>query len=122
MSVSQLVKDATREAAGNVQIKVFDFPWQSYFNDAALGQAIAVQSPNSDIVLPDEVPISGFGVGLHPDSQVPMAVKFKSNAGIPDSQTMILVWTIVYPHGCALQQVYLRAAQRVARWRKERKS
>jgi len=102
MSVSQLVKTAIQEAAGNVQIKTFDFPWQSYFDTTALGQAIAVQSPNSDIVIPTEVPIAGFGLGLHPDSQCPIAVKFKSNAGVPDSQTMVLApGQIVYPHGCA---------------------
>ena len=32
---------ATQEAAGNIQIKNFDFPWQSFFDSTQLGQAIA---------------------------------------------------------------------------------
>ena len=71
---------STQEAAGNIQIKNFDFPWQSFFDTTQLGQAIAVQPPNEAIV-PDTrttVPTPGFGLGLHPDSQVPVAVKFKS--------------------------------------------
>jgi hypothetical protein len=95
---------ATQEAAGNIQIKNFDFPWQSFFDDTQLGQAIAVQPPNEAIV-PDTrvtVPTPGFGVGLHPDSQVPVAVKFKSGSGVSDSQVVVLVpGQIAYPHGCA---------------------
>jgi len=95
---------ATQEAAGNIQIKNFDFPWQSFFDTTQLGQALAVQPPNEAIV-PDTrvtVPTPGFGVGLHPDSQVPLAVKFKSGSGVSDSQVVVLVpGQIAYPHGCA---------------------
>lgn len=95
---------ATQEAAGNIQIKNFDFPWQSFFDSTQLGQALAVQ-PQNELIVPDTlqvVPTPGFGVGLHPDSQVPVAVKFKSNAGVADSQVTVLVpGQIVYPHGCA---------------------
>ena len=95
---------ATQEAAGNIQIKNFDFAWQSFFDSTQLGQAIAVQPPNEPIVPSTRVtvPTPGFGVGLHPDSQVPVAIKFKSNAGVSDSQVVVLVpGQIVYPHACA---------------------
>lgn len=103
-SMADQVRLATQEAAGNIQIKTFNFAWQSFFNSTQLGQALAVQPTNSDIVPStlQTVACGGFGLGLHPDSQTPVAVKFKANAGIPDSQTMVLSpGQIVYPHGCA---------------------
>jgi hypothetical protein len=92
------------EAAGNVQIKIFDFPFQSFFDSTQLAQALAVQPQNEPIVplTKVSVPTAGFGLGLHPDSGCPIAVKFKSSAGVSDSQVMTLVpGQIVYPHGCA---------------------
>ena len=98
------VQLATQEAAGNVQIKTFLFPFQSFFDSTQLGQAIAVQPPN-ELIVPSTVqvvPTPGFGLGLHPDSACPVAVKFKSNAGVTDSQTITLTpGQIVFPHGCA---------------------
>lgn len=102
--MDQAVQSAIQEAAGNVQIKTFDFPWQSFLDDTQLGQAIAIQPTNEPIV-PDtiqEIGTSGFWLGLHPDSQVPVAAKFKSNAGVGESQAMVLTpGQIVRPHGCA---------------------
>lgn len=102
--MSSPVEEAIQAAAGNVQIKTFDFPWQSFFDSTQLGQALAVQSPN-DLIVADTlntIPTPGFWAGLHPDSQVPVAVKFKSSAGVNDSQVMILTpGQIVKPHGCA---------------------
>lgn len=103
-SMAEQVSTATREVAGNIQIKTFNFPYQSFFNDTQLQQAILPQPVNSDIVPStlETIACGGFGVGLHPDSQTPVAIKFKANAGIPDSQTMVLSpGQIVYPHGCA---------------------
>ena len=88
MGTSDAVQLATQEAAGNIQVKIFDFPWQSFFDDTQLGQAISVQPQNEPIVPSTRVavPTPGFGVGLHPDSQVPLAVKFKGSSGVSDSQ------------------------------------
>jgi hypothetical protein len=104
VGTSAAVSLATQEAAGNIQVKIFDFPWQSFFDTTQLGQAIAVQPQNEPIVPSTKVavPTPGFGLGLHPDSQVPVAVKFKSSAGVSDSQVTVLTpGQIVYPHGCA---------------------
>ena len=104
MALSASIQSAIQEAAGNVQIKNLDFPWQSFFDTTQLGQALAVQSPG-DLIVADtlaDVPTAGFWVGLHPDSQVPVAVKFKGGQGVNDSQVMIITpGQIVKPHGCA---------------------
>ena len=98
------VSAAVQEAAGNVQIKTFYFAWQSFFDSTQLGQAIAVQPPN-ELIIPStkvSVPTPGFGIGLHPDSQVPVGVKFKSSVGVSDSQVIsVTPGQIIYPHGCA---------------------
>ncbi len=104
MATADQVRIATQEAAGNVQVKTFRFPWQSFFDNTQLQQALSVQPQNAAIVPStlNSLSIGGFGVGLHPDSECPMAVRFKANAGVPDSQTMVLVpGQIVYPHACA---------------------
>jgi hypothetical protein len=98
------VQDAIQAAAGNVQVKTFSFPWQSFFDSTQLGQALAIQSSNDPIVAltSQSVPSPGFWVGLHPDSQVPVAIRFKSGAGVTDSSPMTLVpGQVVTPHGCA---------------------
>jgi hypothetical protein len=104
MALSPQIQAAIQQAAGNVQIKTFDFPWQSFFDTTQLGQALAVQ-PQNELIVPDtiqSVATMGFGVGLHPDSQTPVALKFKGGAGVTDSQVIVLVpGQIVYPHGCA---------------------
>lgn len=104
MGQAENVRLAIQEAAGNVQIKIFNFAFQSFFDTTQLEQAILVQPQNEPIVPSTlvSVPTSGFGLGLHPDSQTPVAVKFKSGPGVSDSQAQILVpGQIVYPHGCA---------------------
>lgn len=98
------VNQAIAEAAGNVQIKNFYFPFQSFFDDTQLSQALAVQPQNQAIVpgTLSRVQAPGFGLGLHPDSQCPVAIQFKSNPGVSDSAPIILTpGQIVYPHGCA---------------------
>ena len=104
MAVRDDVLISTQEAQGNVQVKIFNFAWQSFFDSTQLGQAIAVQ-PQNELIVPSTlttVPTPGFGLGLHPDSQVPVAVRFKSSAGVSDSQVMVLTpGQIVYPQGCA---------------------
>lgn len=98
------VQQAIQEAAGNVQLKSFIFPFQSFFDTTQLGQALTVQPTNESIIPSTLTPVAspGFGVGLHPDSQCPVAVRFKSNAGVGDSQVTVLTpGQIVTPHGCA---------------------
>lgn len=103
-TMADQVRLAVQEAAGNIQTQNYDFPYQSFFDTTQLGQAIAVQPQNASIVPSTraDVSSSGFGIGLHPDSQTPVAVKFKAGAGVADSQTMVVSpGQIVYPHGCA---------------------
>jgi len=102
--IDPTVQQAIKEAAGNVQVNTLIFPYQSFLDDTQLGQAIAVQSPSDPIVASTKTTISsaGFGLGLHPDSQCPVAVQFKASAAIQAAQPMILTpGQIVFPHGCA---------------------
>jgi hypothetical protein len=103
-SLRAQVDAAIQEAAGNCQVKTFSFPFQSFFDSTQLGQALATQPTNAPIVPStlQRITAPGFGLGLHPDSQAPIAVTFKSNVGVSDSPTIILTpGQIVYPHGCA---------------------
>jgi len=96
--------DQMAAAAGNIQIKSFFFPFQSYFDNTAGVQAIGVQ-PVGEPIVPSTVqivPVSGYGIGLHPDSECPVAVRFKSGAGVTDSQVLVLTpGHIVFPNGRA---------------------
>lgn len=58
------------------------FPLQSFFDNTQLNQAILTQDPNSPTVAEvSNVNVSGRCVGLHPDSQCPVAVRLKSQTG-----------------------------------------
>src|SRR3990170_743694 len=96
------VQLSTQEAAGNVQIKTFAFNFQSFFDTTQLGQALLAQPQNEPIVPSTLTSVAspGFGVGLHPDSQCPAALRFKSNAGVSDSQVAVLTpGQIITPPG-----------------------
>lgn len=58
------------------------FPYQSYFDDA-LGAAAILPAPPNEGIIPStfkEVNLSGYAVGLHPSSETPIAVRFKTGA------------------------------------------
>lgn len=58
------------------------FPYQSFFDNTQLNQAILTQDPNSPTVNEiSNVNVSGRTVGLHPDSQCPIAARLKSQTG-----------------------------------------
>lgn len=58
------------------------FPLQSFFDNTQLNQALIAQDTNSPIVDEiDGVSVAGRTIGLHPDSQCPVAVRLKSKSG-----------------------------------------
>jgi len=62
------------------------FPYQSYFDDTLLERALLPQAPNEGIVDSEnitpfkKIDLSGYAVGLHPSSETPVAIRFKTGA------------------------------------------
>lgn len=82
------------------------FPYQSYYDDTLLEQAILPQAVNEPIVNNDLTPmlkanIGGYSFGLHPSSQTPVAVQPITGGGQRESpQAVILRPGQIYrPHG-----------------------
>lgn len=86
---------------GSTLVKNADFSFQSFFDTTQLGQALLVQPPN-ELIVPKtslSVPVPCYGAALHPDSQVPVAVKFKANLGSEESTTYFLTpGQVIHPH------------------------
>jgi hypothetical protein len=57
-----------------------NYPYQSYFDSTLLQNAILRQAPNEQIVgtTKETSTLSGYALGLHPSSETPIAVQFKS--------------------------------------------
>ncbi len=76
------------------------FPFQSYFDDTLLEQAILRQLPNNQILYPKTVNTPGYSLGLHPASDTPVAVKFTVGGKVPDSGVHILApGQVIRPFG-----------------------
>lgn len=78
------------------------FPYQSYFSDTLLQTAILSQALNEPIVRStlqtQQTP--GYAVGLHPNSQTPVAVLFNTGGQPSASQAIIIKpGQIVRPYG-----------------------
>lgn len=56
------------------------YTFQSYFDDALMERALLRQPPNEQIVpsTRKEYDLAGYALGLHPSSETPVAVKFRS--------------------------------------------
>ena len=78
------------------------FPYQSYFDDTLLEKAILAQPPNEGIVPSTlgKIDLSGYAVGLHPSSETPVAVRFKTGAQQGASPVFRLKpGEVLRPHG-----------------------
>jgi hypothetical protein len=68
------------------------FPIQSYLDNAAGAQALLLQARGAGIVLADQqADVKGTFVGLHPDSQTPIAFRPLTVDGRVGGQTIVLV-------------------------------
>lgn len=74
------------------------FLFQSYFDDTFLHNALLLQPPNQPIVNPVEVQVGGYAIGLHPSSQTPIAVQFKSGNGA-SAPLILKPGQVERPHG-----------------------
>lgn len=68
------------------------YNYQSYFDSALLERAILQQNPQDPIATNtrEEVQLSGYGVGLHPSSETPVAVVLKTGGKSGTSSPLIL--------------------------------
>jgi hypothetical protein len=86
-----------------VQLKSKIFTFQSYFDSTLLQQALLEQNQNEPIVRStlEESQISGYGLGLLPSSQTPIAVQFMAGSGQASaSATQILrPGDVIWPMG-----------------------
>lgn len=78
------------------------FPYQSYYDDTLLQTAVLSQPPNQPIIqstLATQA-IPGYAIGLSPDSDTPVAIRFNLGAQTSSSQTIILApGQVVRPFG-----------------------
>jgi hypothetical protein len=96
-----------RSVAGEVDAPAFEisraFNYQSYFDDTLLQNAILAAPSNEPIIpstLSDPIQVSGYGVGLHPSSETPIAVRFQTGSQQGASMTYrIKPGEIIRPHG-----------------------
>lgn len=102
-----------RGNSGDVNAPAFEvsgvFPFQSYFSDTLLEKALLRQAPNQLIVestlngglgSKNPVQVNGYGLGLHPSSEAPVAVQFSTGAQQGSSTAYHLrPGQVIWPHG-----------------------
>lgn len=68
------------------------YNYQSYFDSALLEKAIQQQNPQDPIATNtrEEVQLSGYGIGLHPSSETPVAVVLKTGGRSGTSSPLVL--------------------------------
>lgn len=81
-----------------------NFAFQSYYDTTLLEKALQTQPPNQPIV-PSTIQsqqVVGYGVGLHPSSQTPIAIQFTAGQGGSSSSVLILKpGQVIWPFGGA---------------------
>ena len=81
------------------------FLYQSYFNSTLLETAVLPQGIGSAVLDSASTPamdvnVSGFGVGLEPSSETPVAIAFKQNVGGNTSSAIVLrPGEVIFPYG-----------------------
>lgn len=76
------------------------FKYQSYFDSTLREKALIQQPRNEPIVDVQETQMSGYAIGLHPDSEAPVAVQFLvGGQGSSSAPLLLKPGQIVRPHG-----------------------
>ena len=80
------------------------FPYQSYFDAVLLEAAVLAQGTGQLLVDSAAVPARdsntrGFGLGLDPSSETPIAVSFKRYSGSASGAMLLRPGQIVFPFG-----------------------
>jgi len=92
-STPKLVQGAQHEDVLSPAIQLPKlYPFQSFYDSTQLQNAILSAPSNSPIIKATEAEsqLKGYAVGLHPSSQTPLAVRFKSGDRVSASATYML--------------------------------
>ena len=94
------------DSKGTLAELIASFPYQSFFDDTLLEEAILVQPSNQPLVFPDGKQnaatrnVACYGVGNSPYSKVPLAVRFLGGkAGAGSSVYILAPGQVVRPQG-----------------------
>lgn len=74
------------------------YPYQSYFDSALLEKAIVQQNPQDPIatLTKEDLQLPGYGIGLHPSSETPVAVQLRTGGKSATSSPLVLKPGMVY--------------------------
>lgn len=78
-----------------------EFTLQSYFDTTLLENALLTQ-PQGSLIVPStlkESQLNGYAIGLHPSSQTPVAINFRTGAGSSSAPVVLRPGQIVTPMG-----------------------
>jgi hypothetical protein len=74
------------------------YPYQSYFDTALLEKALQQQNPQDPIatLTKEDLQLTGYGIGLHPSSETPVAVQLRTGGKSSTSSPLVLKPGMVY--------------------------
>ena len=74
------------------------YPYQSYFDSALLEKALVQQNPQDPIatLTREDLQLPGYGIGLHPSSETPIAVQLRTGGKSATSSPLVLKPGMVY--------------------------
>lgn len=74
------------------------YPYQSYFDSALLEKALQRQNPQDPIatLTKEDLQLTGYGIGLHPSSETPVAVQLRTGGKSATSSPLVLKPGMVY--------------------------
>lgn len=75
------------------------FAFQSYFDNTLLEKALLSQPPSTTIIDPTETQVRGYGVGLHPSSETPVAIEFRAGNSGGSSTFVLKPGQVLFPSG-----------------------
>lgn len=74
------------------------YPYQSYFDSTLLERAIVQQNPQDPIatLTKEDLQLPGYGIGLHPSSETPVAVQLRTGGKSATSSPLVLKPGMIY--------------------------
>jgi hypothetical protein len=74
------------------------YPYQSYFDSTLLEKALVQQNPQDPIATTtkEDLQLPGYGIGLHPSSETPVAVQLRTGGKSATSSPLVLKPGMVY--------------------------
>jgi hypothetical protein len=74
------------------------YPYQSFFDSALLEKAIVQQNPQDPIatLTKEDLQLPGYGIGLHPSSETPVAVQLRTGGKSATSSPLVLKPGMIY--------------------------